>query len=231
MEHEDAVRLGTAERYLLNELPPDERDEFEEHFFGCQECALDLRAGAAFLSQAKKEFRHQAASPVPGAARVNGTRRQNWVTALLRPAFAVPAFAALLGAVAYQNIVTIPRLDREAASPSQPEILPTISLISAGARGGETTFLQPAGKPFLLLFDIPGDTTGETHFENYTCSLYSPAGSLLWKTTISPEQAKDTVSVRVPALQAGGGTYSVVVHGNSAGNAVEVARYPFRLQN
>ena len=33
-----------VEKYLLQELAGEERDQFEEHFFDCQECATDLGA-------------------------------------------------------------------------------------------------------------------------------------------------------------------------------------------
>jgi len=32
MDHNDAVRLQAAEKYVLGEFPPDLRDEYEEHF-------------------------------------------------------------------------------------------------------------------------------------------------------------------------------------------------------
>ena len=49
MDHDEAVRTKVTERYLLNELDPELRDQFEEHLFDCQDCALDVRA-AAFMS-------------------------------------------------------------------------------------------------------------------------------------------------------------------------------------
>jgi hypothetical protein len=226
MDHDQALRVAAVEKYLLNELPQDERDQFEEHFFDCQECALDLRTGAAFLSQAKKEFARGA-----GAHAILETkRRRNWLDFLLRPALAVPAFAALLLVVGYQNAVTFPRLTRDAASQGMPQVLPALSLVGADSRGGETASLRAAGQPFLLLFDIPGDVSGNAGFANYTCSLYSPSGSLIWKTTVSKEQAKDTVSLRVPPAHADDGTYSLLVQGNAAGNTQDLARYRFRLQ-
>ena len=53
MNHSEAVEQMTSERYLLNELAPDARDAFEEHVFDCPECALNLRAGALFVHEAK----------------------------------------------------------------------------------------------------------------------------------------------------------------------------------
>ena len=35
-----------AERYILDDLEPAERDAFEEHFFDCTECTADVRDAA-----------------------------------------------------------------------------------------------------------------------------------------------------------------------------------------
>jgi hypothetical protein len=35
MDHNQAVREKATERYLLNELDPGVRDQFEEHLFDC----------------------------------------------------------------------------------------------------------------------------------------------------------------------------------------------------
>ena len=53
MEHSEAVRIRATEKYLLAELDPDTRDQFEEHLFECQECAQDLRAASAFVEVSK----------------------------------------------------------------------------------------------------------------------------------------------------------------------------------
>ena len=49
MDHGDAVRLKATERYLLNELDPEQLDQFEEHLFDCPDCALDVRAAAMLV--------------------------------------------------------------------------------------------------------------------------------------------------------------------------------------
>jgi len=66
-----------VEKYLLEELTPELRDEFEEHFFDCQECALDVQATAAFMAAARQEFK---ANPVPkreGPSKVNRSLRRS----------------------------------------------------------------------------------------------------------------------------------------------------------
>ena len=60
MDHNEALQLQAAEKYVLGELPPPLRDEFEEHFFGCQECALDVKAAAGFVDNARHVWRFAA---------------------------------------------------------------------------------------------------------------------------------------------------------------------------
>ena len=72
MEHTEAVSQFAVEKYLLGELSPEARSAFEEHYFGCEECATDLRAAAMFVSQAKKEL----ARPSFAQAQVDAPKRK-----------------------------------------------------------------------------------------------------------------------------------------------------------
>ena len=49
-------------RYVLDELTGQEREEFEEHYFNCAECAADVRAAFAFAANARAVLRE---SPEP----------------------------------------------------------------------------------------------------------------------------------------------------------------------
>jgi len=151
MDHHDAVRLSLVEKYLLDELPPEFRDEFEEHYFDCQECAADLRATAAFVDAAKKELKaFPAAKPRPSPAK---KPRLAWLWA---PAFVLPALAACLLVIAYQNFVVFPHFRSALAELRTPEILPSVSLVGGNSRGGQTPSITVHGaQPFLVLVDIP----------------------------------------------------------------------------
>src|ERR1700758_2565140 len=82
MDHEEAVRQNATERYLLDELDPELRDQFEEHLFDCQDCALDLRAGAMFVEQTKVILAEPAVSVA--SVPVRETAKPGWF-AWLRP--------------------------------------------------------------------------------------------------------------------------------------------------
>jgi len=60
MDHNEALRIQAAEKYVLGELPPPLRDEFEEHYFECEECALDVNAVAGFVDNVRAVWRFAA---------------------------------------------------------------------------------------------------------------------------------------------------------------------------
>jgi anti-sigma factor RsiW len=60
MDHNEALRIQAAVKYVLGELPPSLRNEFEEHFFECQECALDVSAAAEFVDNGRAVLRFAA---------------------------------------------------------------------------------------------------------------------------------------------------------------------------
>jgi hypothetical protein len=222
MEHQEAVRQMAVEKYLLNELTPTVRDEFEEHFFDCRECAADLRATSAFLDEAKKQL-GVAARPVAKPA------GKSWVAALFRPAFVSPVFASLLLLIAYQNFIAHPRLIGEDSGFKNPEILPSVSLVRGNSRGGTLSSVTVAdGKPILVSLDVPT----QDQYSSYELALTSPAGAALWRLPISAEQAKDTVSVRLPTAHWVPGEYRLIVYGHARGiEPTDLARYRFNFSN
>ncbi len=227
MDHQEAAQLMAVEKYVLNELPPQLRDDFEEHYFDCQECAKDLRATTAFLDAAKIELK--AASVSRRSSAVAAKRRVSW---LWRPVLVIPALAASLLVIAYQNIVVYPRLTGQIAQLSTPEILPSLSLVGGNSRGGQIPSITVrSAQPFLVFMDIPA----QERFSSYTCTMYPPSGRPTWHVQVSAQQAKDTVSLRIPAIHRMNGTYSMLVQGNldpsHPGAPVDLARYSFVLKS
>src|SRR5215469_13513833 len=188
MDHKDALRLNATERYLLNELEPDQLDQFEEHLFDCPECALDLRAAAMFIEQGKTAL----AEPATAAHEVHTTRSNKTWLSWLRPAYAVPAMALLLLVVGYQNLVEFPAIQGKAAL---PEVMPSVTM-NIATRGGDVPFVPAKqGQDFSLFVDLPPDGA----FSSYIADLYNPAGSVEWSLEIPVDAVvNDSLSVRVP---------------------------------
>jgi hypothetical protein len=204
MDHTAVVRQKMTERCLLDELDPQLRDEYEEHYFGCSACAVDVSAGAQFVEHAKSVLaEHSEPVPVPAAPRRNPG--PGWF-AWLRPAFAAPALALLLAVVGYQNLRFESELNR-------PRVLPAVSVnVGTWGAGGPSTSV-PAGKGLLLFVRIPP----EGAYTRYTADLYSPSGKLGGSFTIEPAAGQDQWPVTIPAVQREAGIYTLAVHGISAG--------------
>lgn len=237
--HPDAT-LYTVERYLLDELSPPDRDAFEEHCFGCPECAEDLRVSAAFLSATRRELRRDgvarpATTPAPPSLRASRPNRaptrsqHHWSAFLWRPAVLAPLAAALLVALVYQEVIVYPRARSEIARLSRPETLTILSLIGANSRGGVTvTGTADDGAALLLSFDVPA----ADRFVSYSADLVNPAGKILWSVPVSAERAQDTVALRVPADHWEPGGYTLIVEGHASAEAAptEIARYKFKMK-
>jgi hypothetical protein len=223
MDHEEVVRSKMTERYLLGELDPDARDEFEGHFFDCPDCALDVRAGALFVEQSKVVLAEKPQSvsadmPVAAIAPKSG-----WFT-WLRPALVAPVMALLLAVIGYQNLVTYPRLQLALNS---PRVLPWASVnVGTWGSGGPVISAHP-GQGFLLFVRIPPDG-GYSH---YVGDLYNPDGKLEWSLTIPASSGQDQWPVQVPGVNRAAGSYILVARGiTAAGESKEVGRASFELQ-
>jgi hypothetical protein len=229
MDHDMVVRQKMTERYLLNELDPAARDEFEEHFFDCKDCALDVHAGALFVEQSKvvlAEKPELVAAGLPATAPVPA--KPGWL-AWLRPAVVVPVMVMLLAVIGYQNLVIYPQMQQALNS---PQVLPWAS-VNVGTYGSEGPVITTRpGEGFLLFVRIPP----ESGYSHYTAELYNPGGKLEWSLTIPVASGRETSMqdqwpVQVPGANRETGSYTLAVRGvTSAGERKEIGRTSFELQ-
>ena len=221
MNHDEAVRQNATERYLLDELDPDARDQFEDHLFDCQDCAVDVRAGAMFVEQSKILLAEPAAAPV--SVPVAAPAKPGWFT-WLRPALAMPALAVLLAVIGYQNLVQVPYLEHAS---NQPKALPYTS-VNTSTRGTVTAKVVTAsGQGFNLFVSIPPDVT----YSSYNLELYNPAGGLQWSLKIPASSPDDTRSIFIPGAGLAQGTYKLAVSGiTAAGQTTDLGKYQVELQ-
>lgn len=222
MDHAEAVRQKATERYLLDELDPQLRDQFEDHLFDCQDCALDVRAAAMFVEQSKvilggPSAPYIARNPAPAET------KPGWF-AWLRPAFALPALALLLAVIGYQNFVTYPKLT---AAATQPQIGPWAS-VNVSTRGTSATAVKAhAGEGFGLIINLPP----QDGFASYKLDLYNPTGKLEWSGPLSSTPADEGRQIYIPGRNRLPGTYTLVVLGDtSAGESQEISRHSIDLQ-
>jgi hypothetical protein len=221
-----------AERYLLDELTLEAREAFEEHLFDCPECALDLRAGAAFVKAAKTQL--PTLTGVTPASTLPRTRkfqvRREWWLSWLQPAYAVPAFASLLLVIGYQNLVTYPGLR---ATASQPRLLPWAPLHGAMRDGAPMAITADRRQGVALPVDLPAQSSPDA-YASYSLDLYDPQGKLAWTGVVAASNESQSGSQRfslvIPGAMLQNGAYSLVVSGAGAhGERTVIDRYAFDL--
>jgi hypothetical protein len=238
MDHNEAVRLQAAEKYLLGELPKEQHAEYEEHYFECTACAEEIKTTAAFMESARQVVRERqdvrevvdAKTVAPAPASSGG-----WF-AWLRPAFAVPVFAVLLLFIGYQNGVTIPHLKNSASSQTGQIISSSFQLLGSvrgGNDSGENTnrVAVKRGESFLLKFDFTPTGT----FSEYGWQLRDPAGRVVQEGSIGGDKKYQTVLLPVIGGVDSAGKYNLVFFGDADGsgqsaNRSEAQRITFTVE-
>jgi hypothetical protein len=219
MEHTQAVEAKAVERYLLGELAPSSREEFEQHFFDCKECSEDLRIGTLFLDTTKEVL---ATDPVPSRSQSPPRWRFQW----FRPQYALAACMALLAVICYQNFVVIPKLRIS----SSPQTLALFSLSELGARDVSEAVIAPDHtKPYVLLVDIPADES----FSNYLCEILTQGGTKVLSIGVSAADAKKPVPLFVPPSLLKPDSYKLVISGRAGDEKTpyrDVERQSFQIK-
>ena len=235
MDHNEALQLQAAEKYILGQLSQVQREGYEEHYFDCAECAVDIKALATFADTTREVLRQErekqfAKDLVPA--------RGGWLR-WLQPAL-VPACAALLLLVGYQNLVSIPRskglaahsapLAVEAVQVATPQGLAVFSLLSSNRRGGGApAFHAKTGESFALKVDITD--TNPSASSSYLLRLDDGSGATHALVMVSHEEARNTVFVEVPAGFPAGKAQLVVLGvpqpGAGARTVQEITSIPF----
>jgi hypothetical protein len=228
MNHSEVVGLRLVEKYVLGELSSDDREQFEEHYFDCPECASDIKALARIRAASRLILEEDAAAEVSARER----RPDRGWFAWLRPAFAVPAIAALAAVVIFQAIVTIPGLKKLGAKGATVQVYESSYRLQGTTRSGNTSrVLLGPNESFGLDFDF----TPSSNFEHYQGSLLDPAGKPVLTFGLKAEEANKELHLVVPAGLVGSGNYQLVFVGengamNSDPGANEVQRLSFSIE-
>lgn len=219
MDHQDAAEKQFLERYLLDELGPSERDDFEAHLSACSQCAEDLRAAAVILDHAPDLLR-AAKVERPSGATLAGTGLPGggW-QARLKEWFRIPVFApaaltlALAMVVGYQNLIQIPALRASRTVPSFA-LLPL-------TRGDDKVLTIPNESPTLIVtidLTVPSPS-------GYLLEFSSESGSRWLNLRESPPPGMDSLSIQLNAADVPLGRQILVARAAASGE--ELMRFRF----
>ncbi|HEY6385262.1 MAG TPA: hypothetical protein VIX91_06230 [Candidatus Acidoferrum sp.] len=218
MDHNEAVRLQAAEKYLLGKLPKEQHAAYEEHYFDCYACAEEIKATAAFMEGARQVAPEEILKTIDDRRLVPvSPRARGWFDWLLRPAFAVPIFAALLVFVTYQNSVTIPGLKQPASREAIGEVVKSFPVMHLNPRGVEASPVVFNVGPHQG-FDIDVDIADKSA-SGFTCEIQDQAGKALVSFHVSGDDVKNAVRFHIAGGSLRPGKYSLLVYKGQAPRA------------
>ncbi len=228
MEHQQAKEMHAAEKYVLGELPGELREQFEEHFFDCEECAMDVKTTMAFVAASKQIF--QEAVQIEPAKEQKQREVSRWA-GWLKPLIAIPALAALVVMMGYEA-----RQSKKSHQATGGEEQALVASADFGLRGGDRAAGESvaarvhAGEAFGLHFDfLPTET-----FAKYVAEVQDEAGRAVMQVSIPAERAYKEVKMVVAPGRLAPGKYMLRIYGSKGEpedkSKVEVARFAFDVE-
>jgi len=214
MDHEGARHSQAAEKYVAKELPPKERDAFEEHFFDCPECASAVRLELTFAANTRFLL-HQRAAAAP--KRNLSAPWFQWLSPRRALAFSLTGNAVL--AVGFSiGLIT-------GSHPSlKPQLIPAY-FAPGPARGSGDMRLYPipSGTPAFLA-RIPVPAPGNL---SYSYEILTAEGKPESSGALRPATKQDPdLYLEVPVKGLHEGVHTLQVRGHP-GNAM-VSQFRFR---
>jgi hypothetical protein len=214
MNHDEAIRSGAAEKYVLRELSDELRDAYEDHFLECAECTKNMHALSGFAEGGAEVYDNLHAAVVPG-------KPQSIWERLLQPIIAIPTFAAIVLAIAgvgYQASLFGPASNGVASVAGKSALGDTargaVRLFGDERKGGGQIQVVRihAGQSFTLNFDF----LSPRKFDSYLGKLQDSSGRLILPVTLPGDMANREVNLAVPAGLVHAGKYTLSFVGVSS---------------
>jgi anti-sigma factor RsiW len=205
MNHEQAMKDQATERYLLGELPENERDAFEEHYFECEMCADEVKSAFAFKDavRASRTVHDEVA-----ARRV--ARKAKWN---LAPPLAAAA-SVLMAMLAWMQFGVVGPLRTAIATSKQPAIGEEYTLREV--RGAEERAVNNSHIPATLNVDVVTDDKSP----QYNFVILDGSGRARFTIPVPGNRAREgVVPVILPPGTLEPGSYTLRVDGTEAGVA------------
>ncbi len=217
MEHTLAHQTNTIDKYLMRELPHEERLAFEEHMFDCPECAAKVKQDYDMIAELTAVLNESPPRALNEPAKAKAGWR-DW----FRPVAFVPAFAALALAmvVGYQNLVSIPGM-------LQPQVLDTTPMIATTRGAGSQIALV---KPRAALFAVSFEVSSPAVYPGYVCQFQTDGTNNV--TTVDcgkHSTAEFTLSLLLPSPKFPPGGYTMILRPVS-NQQTEISRYTFAVK-
>jgi hypothetical protein len=217
MEHEDAIQLHAAERYVTHRLSAAERDAFEEHFFDCPECAEEVRWEQIFVANGRAAALQPPAKLHPQPVPVPSPRgwRAKWSGVLAwRPALPLSLAVNFALAAVLVFVLVIP--GRQPA----PTLWTQEYFAPGPAHGDEDIHILTAGTP---VYQVHFSSLGTPSY-SYEVLDRNGRRELSGSLEAPPGQVVNLrLTVAVGSLPPG--DHTLIVHGLPAGEIASRSRF------
>ena len=243
MLHAQIESEEVIERYVRNQLSPEERQAFEEHFFACGECFEKLQAAERFIAGVRDAAARGLLEGAPKA--VPASVAGGWLRwALAACACAAVAFAAL---AAWLSLNRIPALDAElrqaraqlgvqrqrltqlqqraeARDLAQANV-PLVILQSSRGQAASIATLPPDARQLVLWVEI-----GPTRFRSYRLDIYSPANQPIASLADLIPGPQGALAVSIPSARLPAGDFRVTLRGQDPPPASLLGEYRLQIR-
>lgn len=240
MLHTQIDKSEVVERYVRNLLTPQERSDFEEHFFACDECFSKVQEMEKFVAGVRDAAqRGVLAGPetrVPAAA--------TW----LPWAFSVSTFAAVGMAIglAWITLYKLPQMqarlnstaatvqsqqqaiDRLNATQSPVDIpeanVPLVVLQASRGQEAAQAVVPQGAKRLVLWVEL-----GPTRFTSYRMEIFSEAGNPVASIENLSRGPYGAIAASLPTDQLHAGIFLITLTSQAPPSASLVAEYRIRI--
>lgn len=214
MDHEEAIKIRATERYLLGELSPEERDDFEAHFFECPVCGGEIRSADLFLASLRTVLAEEAVEPKP--------TKGSWLRESLAGWFGwtwaggwkpSPAFAtvAVLAVILSGQSILLWRTHARLSEAEAPRLLAS-AVLRPETRGEPVRFHVQNNQPLLLTFDVESPQG----YLRYRIEISSASGARVAELSAPAPPAEKPVMLSIPGGKLKEGRHELTVYGSSA---------------
>lgn len=243
MMHAQIDTDETIDRYVRRQLPPEEQDAFETHFFGCDECFEKVQAAERFRAAIRDASVHgllDDESPAAGAAAGSW-----WKWALTAT---VAASAALAVAAGWMYFGELPRLrddltrttaslakEREARNALAQSVRPPeeaeanvalVMLQASRAAQDPANAILPAGARHLVLWI----EIGPSRFRSFRLEVMTPDNRAITSLDRLERGPYGALVVNIPADKLPAGNVRFMLSGQDPVPAALVGEYIVSIQ-
>ena len=233
------------ERYARNQLAPEEKREFEEHFFSCETCFEKLQATERFIAGIGDAARRGMLAQGAGQRTGEWPLSSWWIPAFAASLAAALVFASLAG---WQYFVQIPKMrsqlshtaaeltaEQQGRAALEEQLLPrrqpagnvpfVMLQATRDAQAKPAEAILPAGAAQLVLWvDV------DSRYETYRLEIYDMAGKPIETLEHLSRNAYGALAAGLPGERLQPGEFQIKLFGENPLLTPLLAEYRLRIR-